>query len=282
MVDISEVTAALAGVIGTVVYPDGEAAASLTTRPVKIYPGWPNEAALNVDLLAGVSHVSVFNQPRMDHDKTTLDDGWLEAPGPSASYHLTVLGNTVTVSGVAPAPHYTHNFALALGGPDPLLYSPPEGRSAAEVAADLRALAVAAGVAATVNGADISIPQPYRISFARVGTIGAAVSEVSRSEKGWQIVVWAPSPEDRATLGKAIKPALDSVPFLSFSGDFSARIKPAGATDSDDPARAGAYRRDLFYTVEVPTTVKVDAPQIVAFQTALATPDGEVIAETLE
>lgn len=283
MVDISDVVDALAGVCGAAVYPDGEGQPSVTGSPVKIYAGWPNEAALNADLAAGAAHVSVFNMPKMDKDKTTLEDGWMELAGPSPTYGLTVLSNTLTVTGGPPTPFQTHNFAVALGGPSPFLYSPPAGKTAAQVAADLAALFQAASVAATVNGADITIPPLFRIAFARVGTIGAAVSEVSRAEKAFMVSIWAPSPEARTALGKAIKPALDSVPFLGFANDYSARIKPAGAGgDRDDAARPGVYRRDLIYAVEVPTTVSVAAPQIVAFQTDLQTPSGAEIATTLD
>jgi hypothetical protein len=282
VVDISDVTQALAEVITTIVYPNGDAQPSLTGRPVKVYPGWPAEAEIDKDLKAGISHVSIFNMPKMDRDKTNIDDGEMEIAGPAKTYALTLLGQTITVSGAAPNPHHVHNIALGLDSPYPVLHGPAPGDSALQVAADLGAKIAATGVGVTVNGVDITIAAPHRISFARVGVIGSAVHEVSRTEKGWQLTIWAPSPEDRATLGKAIKPALDSVPFLRFANDFSARIKPTGATDSDGSARAGAYCRDLIYTVEVPTTLTVAAPEIVAFQTALQTPSGVTIATDLE
>lgn len=282
MVDISDVTDALAGLCGAAVYPDGESQPSVTAAVVKIYAGWPNEAALAIDLAAGASHVSVFNMPKMDKDMTLLDDGWMELPGPTPSYGLNVLGNTLTVTGGPPSAPQVHNFALAFGGPAPILYSPPDGRTAVQVATDLLALLTAAGISATRSGADITVSPLFRIGFARVGTIGSAVTEVSRAEKGFMVSIWAPSPEARSALGKAIKPALDAVPFLGFTNDYSARIKPAGAGgDRDDAARPGVYRRDLIYSVEVPTTLTVAAPEIVAFTTDLKTPDGaEIVTVT--
>lgn len=284
MPDISDVTQAMASLCAQACYPAGEGQPSVTGQPITILPGWPNELALDGALKAGAAYVSVFNMPKMDADKTQLDDGWMERPGPSPSYSLTILGQTITVGGAAPDPFITQNFAIALGGsPRPVLYSPPSGRTAAQVAADLANLMTAAGAQVSVSGADIIVSPLFRIAFARIGTIGSAITEVSRAEKSWMVSIWAPSNDDRATIGKAIKPALDQIPFLTFANDYSARIKPAGAGgDRDDAARPGVYRRDLIYAVQVPTTVTIAAPQIVAFETDLQTPDGETIAETLD
>jgi len=69
MADISEVLVVLAAQAAAAVYPNGTGQASVANCDIRVYPGWPNAAALDNDLLAGKVNISVY--PTQSEKNTT-------------------------------------------------------------------------------------------------------------------------------------------------------------------------------------------------------------------
>ena len=124
MADKADVEAALALLVGNILYPAGPDGAggydmaagygvaggwgnpaamqtSAAGLPVRVYRGWPVAQQLDPDLAAGVAHVTVFEQPGMSR----LGDGSLDADetvaAPSPSLTATVAGAAVIFGGTA-------------------------------------------------------------------------------------------------------------------------------------------------------------------------------------
>lgn len=288
MADITDVADALVDVVVARLFPNGPGGANAYPVPVKVYAGWPDAQQLEKDLRTGgdgipaALHVSVWKLP-MERDTTRFNKEWLEAAIPAATYSLAILGNTVTVSGSAPNPHDPQNVALGVYGfHHAYVHTAAASETAAQVAAALGALVAVDIPGVVVSGADITIPQPYRIMFARLGVIGSARRELARSETGFQVTVWANNHDQRTALAKRLEPRLADIVFLKLADGSSARLTRRGSNDLDAAQAQGAYRRDLVYSVEYAITETVDAPQIVAVEVQLQEPGGTVIAETLE
>lgn len=287
MADITDVSDAIVNLIAARLYPNGPDGAGAYVPPVKVYPGWPDPQQLEADLaaVAGVPsflHVSVWKL-EMERDTTRYPDAWLELPLPAETYSAGILGNTITISGAAADPYRVQNVAVGMAGFfQAYVHTAEEDQTAAEIAAALGALIAADIPGTTVLGADITIPQPHRISFARVGVIGEAIREVARSETGFQVTIWANNHEQRTALARRLEPTLAGAMRLALPDGSGARIIRRGSTDMDDAQRQGAYRRDLVYSVEYAITETVEAPEIVAFEAEIKDPTGEVIAEALE
>lgn len=124
MADKSDVEAALALLVGNILYPAGPDGAggydlaggygtgaawgnptalltSTAGLPVRIYRGWPVAQQLDPDLAAGVAHVTVFEQPGM----ARLGDGNIDpdrtVPATPPSLTATVAGGAVIFAGTA-------------------------------------------------------------------------------------------------------------------------------------------------------------------------------------
>lgn len=288
MADISDVQDAIVNLISATIYPEGMGAgAAMPSIPVKVYGGWPDPATLEADLKTSPAqpapsalHVSVFPLP-MERNTTRYPDGAMETRPPINTYAAAILGNTVTITGAPPDPHRTQNVAVGIGV-RPYVHTALEGQTPAQIAAALAALIAVDIPAVVAIGADIVIPAPYRVLFARVGGIGTVTREVARSEKAFQITIWADDHANRRTLAAQLDPVLASQVFLPLADGTSARMIRRSSTDMDRAERFGAYRRDLVYSMEYATTKVEAAPEIVAMEVELKDPTEKVIAETLE
>ena len=77
MADQADVEAALAGIVGGALYPNGlEAGCAVSGAVVRIYRGWPTPAALDSDLAAGRINVSVGGVPGSTRLTTRYPDQW--------------------------------------------------------------------------------------------------------------------------------------------------------------------------------------------------------------
>ena len=68
----SDVEEALVDLIAAALYPNGISAAPVIPAESRIYRGWPNPGALEIDLSAGVVNVSVFTVPNATSITTRL------------------------------------------------------------------------------------------------------------------------------------------------------------------------------------------------------------------
>lgn len=278
MADLSDVENALGTLIGVTLYPAGaagEAASPVAGVPVRIEAGWPSPQSLDIAKRAGKAHVSIF--PRQGEKKTTRQQpDWQEVSRNAATYALAVSGQTITVTGAAPSPFVAQNVAVLINGA-PVLYQPTAGRTANQVATSLAALIPGASAAAGV----VTCPPTARIGAARVGVLGQAVRIVRNEAKPFQIVIWAPTPDARVAIARAIDPVLSDTPRLLLADGTIGNLSYTSSTDLDIDQRQGLFRRDLFYTVEFATTRVGTFETIVSSELDLSpTVDGSTPIET--
>ena len=248
MSDSSDVENALVQLVAQACYPNPQGVT------VRVYRGWPIPAQQDADLAAGVVNVSVYASDT--ESKTTRHlPQWLELPAAAPTLALSASGNTVTVSGTAGR----SNACVVVDG-TAYVYAASLSDTPASVAQGLAVLipgAAAGGNVVTAPGARIE---------ARVGGFGTAVRELKRQKKGYQVTVWAGSPELRDAIAPLADAALASVDYLPLPDGFSARLLYERSRQSDRDERDGLYRRDLFYSAEFSTTQSVDAARVVSEQ----------------
>lgn len=289
MADISDVQAALVDLIVAELYPNGVGGPGGFDIPVTVYAGWPDPQTLEEDLKTSGDpprpqrlHVSVWKLP-MERDRTRMENGWMEKAIPAATYEAAILGNTITISGSAPVPFRGQNIAVGLAGyPHAFVHQTQAGDTPAQIATSLAALVAVQAPGTVAALADITIPQPHHIAFARVGVIGETMREVARTETGFQVTIWANNNAERVALAKRLDPMLAGTIRTPLADGSMAHLTRRSSADLDRAQGQGAYRRDLVYSVEYAITQNEVAPQIVAFETALEDPTGETIAETME
>lgn len=101
MADLSDVEEALLRLAAEVLYPEGASAPSILGRACRLYRGFPQGAALDADLVAGISHVSVFPEARPQAVTTRYPDRWERISAVVPGLTVTVQGRSATVAGSA-------------------------------------------------------------------------------------------------------------------------------------------------------------------------------------
>lgn len=254
MADLEDVTATLVGILSGILYPNGLGAAPASGYASRVLPGWPNPAQLEVDLKESRTIVSVY--PRSE-ERNTMRYAlqWQEATLNSPTIALSIAGRTVTVSGSIPnAAAANPHIVMVMANYKPYVYAVQPTDTVASVASALAAI-VAVGVPGTLSaGPVITFPANTLITAARVGVTGTSGMEVRRQERLFQIGIWANSPMARTAVAKVIDPALAVMPFINLPDLFAGRLRYKNSHVSDAAQKQLLYRRDLFYTVEYPTT----------------------------
>lgn len=285
MADIRDVQDALCDIIEAKLYPNGIGEAGAFSPDVKFYPGWPDPTQLEADLYAGdepVLHVSVWPLP-MERDTTRYEAGWMELPRDAETYAASIVGQTITISGAAPDPYFAQNVAVGIDATPPArVVTAAEDATAAQIAAALAAEIALSAPGTAALGAVITVPAPYRISFARVGGSGSAQRELARSDKGFQVTIWANTDAHRVALARELEPALAAEVRIPLADGSVAFLRRLSSTDTDDGTRLGAFRRDLVYSIEYAVTETVAAAEIVAVEVELQDPEGATLAEIVE
>jgi hypothetical protein len=265
MADISDALTLLTNTIAGIVYPNGTASPSITGAGIRIYPGWPIGQQLDIDLAAGVCHVSVF--PSQQERNTTRYLGKFEQTSVNTpTLTLTVVGQMVTVGGVIPPASNVHNLGVFVNG-IPYVYQALPTDTLASIAAALAALIVVAVPGTSTNGPTITVPKSATLGAARVGVFGSSSKPVRNQDRVVQITIWADTPANRDTIAKAVDPVLAAMNFLVFPDDTAGRFIYRGSPFSDQFEKSGLYRRDLMYSVDFSTLAVVTSPQIVAVET---------------
>src|ERR1700761_7634199 len=103
MADISDVEAALCGLIENAVYPSGVAAASISGTTVKIYWGWPTNRTLNSDLAAGTQTITVYSRENTTRDTSRYPRLWRTVSVTDPTLTLVIGQSTATFGGVGGA-----------------------------------------------------------------------------------------------------------------------------------------------------------------------------------
>ncbi len=255
MADLSDVEAALAASVVAALYPGGEAAASVTGKPVRVYRGWPLTGALDLDLAAGIANVSVFAVPG-DTRNTTRWGAVTRTTQTAPSLTVEVSGNSVRFGGVGGA----GQVAGLLVDNQPFVYRGQAGDTPALVAAVL-AQDVRAVRTCWLSGVTVSVPAATKL-IARVVADGASLTEWGRQEQAFRISAWCPDPATRDVVCSAIGSVLSATSFLTLADGTSGRVRYRSTASIDDGQNAQLYRRDLVFGVEYATSVTAGAPSV--------------------
>lgn len=245
MPDLAEVEQGLAAVIAGALYPGGTEAASAVGTVCRVYRGWPTAAALEADVAAGVTHVSVQPVSGSVRDTTRFAAEW-QGSVPVPTLRAVVAGEVVSFVGL-PA---VGQVAGVLVDGVAQAYRVRAGDTVGVVAAVLASL-VRTIRPAELRGETIVLPGGRGV-VARVVADGVGGTELRRQSAGFRVTVWAPGPDVRDRVAGCVDVALAAVTFLDVSG-WGCRVQAGGGAVVDSGSAAGIWRRDLVYRVEYPT-----------------------------
>lgn len=252
MADLSDVESALVSNITATVYPTGSSNPSILGVQVAIARGWPLAADIDRDLGAGKCIVSVYSQPNVERNTTRYpkDDQVLTAPVHTLT--AAVNGNKITIGGTVTVPQ---NVIVLIGTALVFPYQVQSTDTLDVIATGLATLIAVSFPGTSASGPDITIAGSPGAIQARVASAAMIWTEQRRQERGIQIVCWCPTPALRDTLAAAIDLALAQIDFLTLTDSSAARIRYERTIETDSGEKVQIFRRDLFYTVEYPTTV---------------------------
>jgi len=266
MADQSDVENALVAQIAAALYPNGPAA-----PPCRIYRGWPNGAALDADLAAGVVNVTVFPIPGTARNTTRFPDEWTVLDAPAPTLTVSVYNATASFGGSAAVGQIA---GLMLDGQS-FAWLTQAGDTPATVAANLATQARAAGWIVWLAGAVLTVPAAARFD-ARVVANAPALREIRRQTQDFRITCWCASPAARDAAAAAIDLAIAPLRFLALADGSSGRIIFTGTTTTDQAETAALFRRDLLYRVEYPTTLAATDPAMLFGIGSVASPTGPI------
>lgn len=253
MADQSDVEAALVTQLSSILYPSGTSAGSVTGSDCRIYRGWPNSAALDTDLRAGIVNVTVFPGPGPGRITTRYLQQW-QATQPVPTLTASVSGASVTFAGTAGTGQIA---GLRVNG-QTYAYVLVDGDTPQSVAANLAALA-RADVIVLMSSATLTIPGAYALD-ARVVAQAEALNQIRRQCHALRVTCWCPTPSARDAAAIAIDHGLAQISFLDLSDGTQAHMVYDGTIVFDHSQDALLYRRDLMYTVEYPTILSAVQP----------------------
>lgn len=253
MAGIDDISRYLARRVAGVLYPGGFRLPAIVNAPVKIYPGWPEPAALLQDIETGGVHVSVWPLPAERKVNSALGRPYRLKEKGTPTLQLTVNGSIITVSGMTSA--LTH-VCIKL---DNRLFSASfhAGKTAAEVADVLHAKLPRS----FTIGPCIYVLMVEHISVS-VTTAGTAVRELRRQIKDFQITVWAPTPHLRNRVGCAIDEVLSERCTVDLEDGAPAQLFYTRQFDTDTAENWHVYRRDLIFSINYATTQAISAPEV--------------------
>lgn len=253
MADISDVEEALCSQILSATYPLGIQRRSATGMPIKIYRGWPANKALNADLAVGTQTVTVFSRPNSTRDTSRYPRIWRTVAETAPLVMVNIVGNTATLAGDGGGGQSVGlivdgiGYAYTLTDADTL-------ETTAQALAEPIPGASAKGLVITVAGASIL--------QARVVGSGTAEMETRRQEQGFVVSVWCSTPAGRDNVAAIVDNALSDVDWLTLSDGTVGRLIYHGTVETDTSENANLYRRNLDYTVEYPTTLRMSGAQM--------------------
>lgn len=253
MADIADVEQALCTAIAAALYPDGTSNPSAVAAPCKIYRGWPNAAALDIDLAAGIVNVTVFNQAGLTRNTSRYPVQWLPGTVTEPTLTVSAANDTVTIGG---AGGVKQNVGIRTNhGAWAVTAAPTDGPT--DVAAALRALIPGA----TGTGATVTV-SPFDGLRAVTGGFGIIQAEVRRQVAGFMITCWCPNPTLRDQTASLIDIALSQIEWLELADGYGGRLIYHNSFTTDTPSKDALWRRNLTYTVEYPTVATRTAAEM--------------------
>ena len=251
----SDVETALTQLAAAALYPDGTAAAPAIPATVRVYRGWPNSAALDADLAAGIVNVTIFPVPGDTRVTTRYAPDWVPDPV-TPTLTVSVAGSMVTFAGSA--------------GPGQLAGVLVDGVSYVHrtTVGDTPSL-VAAVLATMINPIRSAIAKGPTLNLAGTITLIArtaadaeAALELRRQQQGFRMTAWCPTPGLRDATCDVLDIVFAAMPFLTLADGSVARLRYESTTTFDQRQDAALYRRDLVYTVEFATTQTAIQPSM--------------------
>lgn len=253
MASVDDVSQYLAKRVADVLYPGGSLLPGIVNAPVRIYPGWPVSGALQTDIEAGGSHVSVWPLPAERRVNCALGGPYQMLTRGKPTLQLWVTDSAIGVSGVASA---ITNVQIHLNGKK-FVFQFRAGTTAEQV---VNSLQLHLPHAFTLMGR-VVILLVNHLSIS-VTTAGTAVRELRRQIKEFQITVWSPNPQLRNAIGTAIDAALSEHCHIDLGDGVPAQMFYARQFDSDAAENWHVYRRDLIFSINFATTQTVSAPEV--------------------
>jgi hypothetical protein len=268
MADQSDVEAALAGVVGAALYPQGTAAPSVLGVVCRIYRGWPGQAALAADLAAGAVNVTIWPEASGQANTTRWPDVWQQTAVVAPSLAVAVAGDTATFSGSAGpgqvAGLLVDNVAVVhrtVAGDTP-------GSVAAVLGSYLRPRRVV-----QLSGASLTVPGAGSL-IGRVVADQPGMRQTRRQRQNFRVTCWCPDPATRDRAGAAVDAALSASAFIGLADGTSGHLRFVSSALSDRAEDAGLFRRDLVYSVDYATTVASVLPSMIFGDATVSPPGG--------
>jgi len=275
MADESDVETALVGVIGGVLYPTGLAGpCAVPGAACRIYRGWPVTAALDADLAAGTTNISVTATQGHSRNTSRWPDLWVPQTQTSPSLTATVGGNSVTFAGTGGAGQIAAVIADAAWASWRLQSSDTPATVASALATALSSVRTA-----SATGAVLTVPGAVRL-IARVEADQPTLHLSRRQRQAFRVTAWCPDPATRDAVGSVVDSAMSGIDFIGLADGTSGRLRYLSTAVSDRWEDATLYRRELVYTVDYPTTIAANLPRM-AVGAFNATLDTGGIVETL-
>lgn len=277
MASVTEVASTLAAMLAGVMYPNGTGQPSIAGVPVLVYPGWPSEAQLDADLLAldqgaGKCHLTVWPTDT-EKNTTRYPTDWVTQQAPAVTIAAAIAGQQVTLSGTVSTPQ---NVVIVANGL-PFVYAIQAADTLSSIAAALASLLVVGGIAATSSGAVVTLPAAADLTAARVGANGVMSRELGRQERMFQLSIWAATPTQRDAIGKALDVAMRKAEFVALPDGYAARVVYVRSVETDRFQKEKLYRRDLFYSIEYPTTESTSATSVTQTETVVSVADASPV-----
>ena len=278
MADQSDVETMLANLVGAVLYPQGINAPSILGGICRIYRGWPNTAALDADLAAGIVNITVFSEPRHQQNTTRWTEEFSVAQPMTPTLTITTAmtddGATATIGGTAGLGQVAGILVDELA----VVHRTAAGDTPDIVAATLASYLRSQRIA-VLAGATITIPGAIRI-IGRVVADQRVLQEIRRQRRGFRITCWCPDPATRDAAGAAVDVALAAQTFIALPDGTFGRLRFISSTEFDQSEDASLYRRDLLYAVDYGTTQVTVTPSMI-FGDAMFTADASGIVKSL-
>jgi hypothetical protein len=272
MATLSDLRAAIAAVIGGLLYPSGIPAGTnppspVAGAPVRVFQGRPEREGLDADMTAGIVDVSVYVLPgAVNTSRYPVVDVPIAMSPPSLVW--TVSGTSATLGGTVATPQ---NVGLLVDN-QVFLYAVQPADTLASIAAALASL-INAVQPASAAGAAVSVPGSRSI-IGRAGGVATTLREVGREKVTVQVQIWAPSDALRSAVGAIIEPSLRDLRRLALADRSIAMIWFGTVSDTDDLEKSTIYQRTIWLDAEYASTVTSSAAQIVSFtETVRAGPD---------
>jgi hypothetical protein len=257
MADASDVEAAMVGVIGGALYPGGVSGACAATGAVcRIYRGWPVPAALDADLAAGVTNVSVAAVAGQSLNTTRWPDLWIPQVTTTPSIKTSVSGESVTLAGTA-APG---QVVAVIADGTWASWRVRVGDTLSMIATGL-ATSMGNSRSASASGTTLTVPGAIRLT-ARAEADQPTMRLSRRQLQAFRATIWCPDPLTRDAVGSAVDSALSGIDFVGLADGTSGRLRYLSSTVSDKWEDAALYRRELTYSVDYPTSIVQNLPRM--------------------